>query len=131
MLAPLSTRTDRRRGVVAVESLLAVPVVLAVLALLVGAAELIAAQQLLAEAGGRAARVAAVGGTPEQVRAAVVAVLGAERGEQAEVTIDPPAGPPGGLVEVRVTLAARHLTTRLAPVARDEPLAGRTVMVRE
>lgn len=131
MPAPPPPRADRRRGAVAIETLLAVPVVMAVLALLVGAAELIAAQQLLAEAGGRAARVAAVGGTPGQVRAAVAAVLGSERGEKAEVVIDPPDGPPGGLVEVRVTLAARHLTTRLAPVSRNEPLAGRAVMVRE
>lgn len=131
MPPPLPSRADRRRGVVAVEALLAVPAVLVVLGLLVGAAELIAAQQLLAEAGGRAARVAAVGGSPEQVRAAAVAVLGAERGERAEVSIDPPAGPPGELIEVRVTLAARHLTTGLAPVDRDEPLTGRAVMVRE
>lgn len=124
-------RTADRRGAVTVEALLAVPILLLLLALLVGAAELIAAEQAVAEAAGRAARVAAIGGTPEQVQAAAAAVLGAERAGRATVTVEPAAGRPGELIDVRVTVAARHLTTRLAPVSRDEGLVGRVVVVRE
>jgi Flp pilus assembly protein TadG len=126
-----------RRGAAAVETLLVLPLFLAILLGMVGIADLTVTEQLLNEASGRAVRTAALGGTEEQVRASVRAVLGDKRSEHAKITViavngEPGPIPPGALIEVRVEIDARHATaTSLAPISGDEPLFGRSVMQRE
>lgn len=130
-------RPSSRRGTVAFETLMVLPLFLALLLGMVGIADLLIAEQMVAEASGRAARTAALGGTEEQVRDSVRAVLGASRADKAKITVlsvdgEPGPVPPGGLIEVRVELEARHATsTRLAPVGGDESVVGRSVMQRE
>jgi hypothetical protein len=135
---------------VAVETLLVLPLFLALVVGMVGVADLLVAEQLLGEASGRAARTAALGGSEEQVRESIRAVLGPERAAHAKIYVGPAAGQPKGnkgngepghkdrpvapgeMIEVRIEIAARHATaTGLAPVGGDEPLVGRTVMQRE
>jgi len=134
---PLVPRHHARRGAAAFETVLVLPVFLALLLGMVGIADLIITEQLLIEASCRGARAAALGGSPEQVRECVRAVLGEERCRRATIHVGPAGDepgpvPPGGLIEVRVELEARHATaTGLAPVRGDEPLVGRTVMQRE
>jgi Flp pilus assembly protein TadG len=139
LLAPSRFTPERkaRRGVVTVELLLVLPVFLAMLLGLVGMADLLVTEQLLAEASGRAARAAALGGSEEQVKDAVRSVLGSERADRATIRVGPADGgtgpvPPGGLLEVRVEIEAQYATaTNLAPIRSDELLLGRTVMQRE
>lgn len=122
-----------RRGTVSLESLFGVALILAVILGAVGVADLLIAEQSLAEASGRAARAAALGGGDREIEAAVRAVIGPDRAEHARIAVHPRrAARPGELIEVRVELAARHaLATPFAPVSRNEPLVGRTVMQRE
>jgi hypothetical protein len=134
---------------VSLETLLVLPIFLALALGMVGLADLLVAEQLLGEASGRAARTAALGGSEEQVRESIRAVLGSERAAHAKIYIGPVNGQsrdkghgesehkdrlvaPGEMIEVRVEIAARHATvTFLTPVSGDEPLVGRTVMQRE
>ncbi len=126
-----------RRGVAAVEALLAIPLFLVVVLGAVGVGDLIISEQLLAEASARAARTAALGGTEDQVRQCVQIVLGEDRAQHATISIGPADGGdgpigPGRLIEVRIELDCRYATTTgLAPVPDDEPLVGRCVMQRE
>lgn len=139
MFAPRPTRRNRqtRRGIVTVELLLALPVFVALMLGMVGLADLVITEQLLAEASGRAARAAALGGSEEQVKEAVRAVLGPDRAERTTIRVGAANGrsgpvPPGGLIEVRVEIEAQYATaTRFAPIRDDEMLLGRTVMQRE
>jgi Flp pilus assembly protein TadG len=130
-------RRTRRRGIYTIELLLALPVFLALLVGMVGLADLLVTEQLLAEASGRAARAAALGGSEEQIKEAVRAVLGPERTERTRIRVGAANGqsgpvPPGGLIEVRVEIEAQYATvTGFAPVRNDEVLLGRTVMQRE
>jgi Flp pilus assembly protein TadG len=118
--------------------MLVLPLLLLVVLGMVGLADLIISEQMLAEAGGRAARAAALGKSDEEIAAAARSVLGDERAANATISVRPVGGrenepvPPGGLVEVRIEIAARHATTtRLALVDPDEVLIGRAVMQRE
>jgi hypothetical protein len=126
-----------RRGVVTLELLLALPVFLALVFGMVGLGDLLVTEQLLAEASGRAARAAALGGSEEQIKDAVRSILGPDRTEHATIHVGRADGksgpvPPGGLIEVRVEIESRYATvTHLAPVSDDEKLLGRTVMQRE
>lgn len=126
-----------RRGNAAVEMLFVVPLFLIVVLGLIGLSDLLITEQLLGEASGRGARTAALGGTDEQVRESVRAVLGRDRADKAEIRVLAADGsegpvPPGGLLEVRIELRARDATaTGFAPVSGDEVLIGRTVMQRE
>lgn len=140
MLPRRNHSRDRRtrRGSIAVETLLVLPLLLLVVLGMVGLADLIISEQMLAEAGGRAARAAALGKSEEEIAAAARSVLGDERAANATISVRPVGGQenepvaPGGLIEVRVELAARHATTtRLALVDPDEVLVGRAVMQRE
>jgi len=133
-----SRERNARRGSIATETLLVLPLLLLVVLGMVGLADLIISEQMLAEAGGRAARAAALGKSPEEISAAARSVLGDERAANATISVRPVGGqenepvPPGGLIEVRIELAARHATTTsLALVSPDEVLVGRAVMQRE
>ncbi len=133
-----NSRNGRRRGLVAAEALLILPLFLLVAVGMVGIADLLIAEQLVDEASGRGARAAAIRGSQEDVEAAVLAVLGEERAKEAKITAQGIDGtelklvPPGALLEVRVELDVKQATmTRLAPVFGSEPIAGRTVMLRE
>jgi hypothetical protein len=123
---------------------------------MVGLADLIVAEQLLAEASARGARTAALGGSEEQIRQAVQAVLGPQRAQHIKLSVSPVdcrdnhaddganGGTPGRLhdkrndhgkccpgelIEVRVELEAQFATaTRFCPVSSNELLIGRTVM---
>src|SRR4051794_32436682 len=135
MFARRRNPSDRsRRGAVSVEALFAVALVMTVVLGAVGVADLLIAEQSLAEASGRAARVAALGGTEGEIAAAAAAVLGPARAGHAKITVGTPAGSgtaaaAGGMVEVRVEVEARHATlTPFAPVSGGEKLLGRTVM---
>ena len=148
-LCQATCKQSVRRGAVAFESLLILPLFLLVVVAAVGVADLVVTEQLVDEASGRAARTAALGGSEEQVKESVRAVLGAERAKHVTIHVGPvrrsapsehdtvgstgrDAVPPGGLIEVRIEIEARHATTtRLAPVSGTELLVGRTVMQRE
>lgn len=151
----LPNRPPRRHGVAAVELLLVTPILLAIAIGMVGLADLIIAEQKVDEASGRAARVAALGGSDDQIEAAVRATLGSDR---ASVRLTPiraprPASAEGGhdrteadegaadtdkgsghleLIEVRVEIEVRHVAaTRFVPTSRTEKLVGRTVVQRQ
>lgn len=119
------------------EALLALPLLLLVAAGLVGLADLLVAEQLVGQASALGARVAALGGDEAEVRQAVAAVLGPDRAERAQVVIGTPEGTPsppapGQPLEVRVEIRVRDATlTWLVPSDPNEPLVGRTVMLRE
>jgi len=84
----LSTTTRaRRRGIAAIELLLITPVFLLVLAGMIGFADLIIAEQKMDQASGRVARIASMGGSEDQMREALVAVLGPERAKHAKIKI--------------------------------------------
>src|SRR5262245_34764487 len=111
--SPSAKRNVRkaRRGVITIELLLALPGFLALIFGMVGLADLLVAEQLLAEASGRAARTAALGGSEEQVKEAVRSILGPERTDRATIHVRPANGgsgpvPPGGLIEVRIEIEA-------------------------
>ena len=139
MIAPRPQAHDlrARRGVASFEAIFVLPIFLALLLGTAGIADLLIAEQLIGEASGRAARTAALGGSEEQVRESISAVLGPDRAGRAKIYIgaangDPGPVPPGGLIEVRIEIETRHATTTgLAPVSGDEPILGRTVMQRE
>jgi len=113
------------------------PILLLVVVGMVGLVDLIVAEQMLSEASGRGARIAAFGGTDDQVQEAVKATLGPDRTDHAKIyvvrtTADQKPIPQGGMIEVRIELDVRHATTtRLAPINPDEVLVGRAVMPRE
>jgi hypothetical protein len=86
---PNSSRPARRRGTAAAETLLVLPLFALLLAGMIGLADLLIAEQQLDEASGRAARCAALGGTEEQVRDTIRAVLGPERAKHATIHITP------------------------------------------
>ncbi len=149
-------RVKRRVGAVAFEALFVLPLFSMIVVGTVGLGDLLVAEQLLSEASARGARTAALGGTDEQIRDAVRAVLGPQRAERANIFIfpvsDPPAGNnseglpkdsdgrpngtadekwhcrPGELIEVRVQLEAQYATaTQFCPVGSHELLVGRAV----
>ncbi len=145
MIANRTKTVDRasRRGVAALEAIFALSLFMITVLGMIGIADLLITEQLLSEASGRGARVAALGGTPEQIQDAVQAVLGRERAANTSIYVGPvisetdaasslDAVPPGGLIEVRIEIEAQHATaTRLAPIRPTELLVGRTVMLRE
>lgn len=141
-------RTSRprpqRRGVLALELLFVFPILLVlVLAVVQFGLTLHARQQLLA-ASREGCRVAAVGGSPEQVTEAVRKCLGAGRLGQAETTISDETGAPvppgsdvpsGELVQVWVRIPAGFVVPDLLRFIgvsqRNTELVGRTTMRRE
>lgn len=139
MIAPRPQMSDRRsrRGVASFEAIFVLPIFLALVLGMAGIADLLITEQLIGEASARAARTAALGGTEEQVKESIRAVLGPDRADHAKIHVgaangEPGPVPPGGLIEVRIEIECRHATTTgLAPVSGDEPLVGRTVMQRE
>lgn len=137
MIARRPSPDRPRRGVVALETLLLLPVLLLVVAGMVGLTDLIMAEQKLDRASGAAARVAAGGGSDEDIERAVHATLGEKQARHAKIYVsrEDENGrpiPQGGMIEVRVEIQARHATaTPLAPIRPSEPLIGRTVMPRE
>ena len=152
-------RSTRRHGLAAVELLLVAPVLLGLATGMIGLADLIIAEQKVDEASGRAARVAALGGSDDQIEAAVRATLGPDRAKHANIHLTPiraprDAGAGGGhddrpekgdgatdedkgtghleLIEVRVEIEVRHIaTTRFVPTAGTDKLVGRTVVQRQ
>ncbi len=128
---------SRRRGAVAMETLLSVPLVGLLVAGAIGIADLIVAEQLVQEASARAARVAALGGDDAQIRQTVAAVLGSRRAQAAQVLVGSPADepgplPPGQLIEVRVELSVSDATvTPLVPLSGSETVVGRSVVLKE
>lgn len=89
---PLPPTRARRRGLVAAEMLLVLPIFLLLLTGMIGFADLLIAEQKMDEASGRAARVAALGGSEEQIEEAVRAVLGPDRAKHATIHITPICG---------------------------------------
>lgn len=150
---PLPSKRAARRGSVSFEALLVLPLLLMVVCGGVGLADLLVSEQMIDEASAKAARTAALGGSAERVRQTARAALGPKRAEHAEITVrviraekaderrdDPeqdrggddyhPA--PGDLLEVRVTIPARHATaTALAPIKGGKELVGRSVIQHE
>ena len=94
------SRRTGRRGVAAFELLLLLPILLLLLAGMVGVADLLIAEQRLDEAAARAGRVAAMGGSREQVEEAIVAVLGPDRAQHATISITPVPGATGSSDEL-------------------------------
>ncbi len=136
-LRPQARDRRTRRGVASFEAIFVLPIFLALVLGMAGIADLLIAEQLIGEASGRAARTAALGGSEEQVKESIRAVLGPDRADRAKIYVlaangEPGPIPPGGLIEVRIEIEARHATTTgLAPVSGNEPLVGRAVMQRE
>ncbi len=89
---PLPPTRARRRGLAAAEMLLVLPIFLLLLTGMIGFADLLIAEQKMDEASGRAARVAALGGSEEQIEEAVRAVLGPDRAKHATIHITPICG---------------------------------------
>jgi Flp pilus assembly protein TadG len=69
------------------EALFVLPIFSLITIGLVGISDLLVAEQLLSEASARGARTAALGGTEEQIRDAVNAVLGPVRSQYATITV--------------------------------------------
>jgi Flp pilus assembly protein TadG len=121
----------------AAELFFVLPLLLILTLGMVGLADLLIAEQLVTEASGRGARVIALGGTEDQAKDAIQAVIGPDRTDKANIvfvttTDDGQPIPPGGLIEVRIELETQYATvTQFAPVASDDLVIGRTVMQRE
>jgi hypothetical protein len=130
----------RRRGSLSVELLFVFPILLAVLLGAVQFSLWLSAQQRVALASREGARVAATGGTSDEVAAAVRATLGDARFSAAEVRAgltesngDPVAS--GEPVSVVVSLPAAAVVPDLLRFVgfsiRNEILASQTVMRKE
>ena len=87
-----------------------VPLFLAVVLGCMGLVDLLVTEQLLGEASGRGARTAALGGSDEQVKETIRAVLGKGRADKADIFVRAADGtegpvPPGGLLELNANAA--------------------------
>jgi hypothetical protein len=151
-LRPQSHNPRTRRGAVAFEALIVLPLFSLIVIGMVGLADLIISEQLLAEASARGARTAALGGTEDQIRDSILAVLGPQRGEHVSIHVFPVSAltndekpensvyrqsdgrdnwkcRPGELIEVRIELECQYAAaTRFCPVSPNELLIGRSVM---
>jgi hypothetical protein len=131
---------DARRGSAAVELLFVFPVVLA---LLLGTVEFslwLAAQQQVTLAAREGARVAATGGSSDDVNSAVALVLGSTRASQAQVVSvltasDGTSLVPGDPVLVQVQLPASavvpDLLIFLGLSIKNQAILSQTVMRKE
>ncbi len=138
---PTSKRSPGRKGgILALELLFALPVVLALLLAMIEFSTLLVARQQLLAASREGARVAAQGGTADDVAAAVRLFLGA--GPLGNATVDAVlAGadgqpvPSGGAVAVTVRLpTAQAVPDLLAFIGfsiQNETLVTQTVMRKE
>jgi hypothetical protein len=72
----MGVKPRRRRGILAIELLFALPLLMALLLAMVQFSVLISAQQQVTAAAREAARVAALGGSPQDVRTTVDRFLG-------------------------------------------------------
>lgn len=156
-LRPLVRNRRARRGMVSTETLLVLPLFLTVVLGMVGLADLLIAEQLLNEASARGARVAAVGGSDEQIKDAIQAILGPDKMANATIYVGRPHRAnqseshghdgqwqqnaenqqgrpiwPGELIEVRIEIQAQNATTTsLIHFCPNQQLIGRTVMQLE
>jgi Flp pilus assembly protein TadG len=130
-------RPQRRRGNVALEMLLVLPVVLTVVLAMVEYGLMMSAQEHLLAASREGGRVAALGGTPQDVTNAVQRHLGAGPLSQAEIdmTLTDSSGnpvPSGEPVTVWVSLPATAAVPNLLRFIgfdiAQETLVARTVM---
>ena len=127
------TRTSKRRGSVALETLFVLPILLAVLWGLVEFALLLGAEQKLAEASGVACRTGSLGHSDEAVKDAGKTVLGPKQYEKAKVHTkrwhDKHAG---SMIEVTVDLPATAASPSLLRLIgldlSGQTLTGRSVM---
>jgi Flp pilus assembly protein TadG len=130
----------RRRGYATIELLLVFPLLLALLLCTVELAVWLGAQQQVTLAAREGARVAATGGTPADVNAAVQLALGNTRYQQANVqaALTDANGNPvvsGAPVAVTVSLPATAVVPDLLIFIgisiRNESLVSQTVMRKE
>jgi hypothetical protein len=139
-----SQRTGRRRGVLTMELLLVFPILFALLLAMVQFSLTLHARQQLVAASREGARVAALGGDLDEVRAAVQRTLGRGRLADAAVHLTDGRGeeiaggqavPSGTAVAVWVRLPARHVVPDLLRFVgysiKKDVLLARTAMRRE
>jgi hypothetical protein len=137
-----SSQTGRRRGGhLAVELLLVLPILMAFLLGMMEFSLILAARQSLLAASREGARVAAHGGTDDEVRATVKRVLGTGRLGDSKVCIcslqEDPQHPNDGRdrVEVRVCVPTTYIVPdmlRWIGISfRDQDMVACTVMLKE
>jgi len=127
----------KRRGLLAMELLLALPILLALVLAVVQFALLLSARQQVTVAAREAARVAALGGSPADVRRVVDRFVGPEVGTVTARMTDT-AGtplPPGEPVEVAVRVPTRRMVPELLGMIGfglgDRELVARAIMRKE
>jgi Flp pilus assembly protein TadG len=131
---------SKRRGSLAIEMLIVLPVLLAIMLGMVEFSMLLVSRQELLTASREGARVAAIGGSQDDVEAAVRQFLGTGSLSQATITtvLTDNQGQPlpsGSPVAVTVSLpanqAAPDLLVFIGFSLRDETLVAQTVMRKE
>jgi uncharacterized protein (UPF0333 family) len=136
----MRVKSSPRRAHVALELLLVLPLLLTVLLGTVEFSLMLTAQQQVSLASREAARVAATGGTPDEILYAVRLSLGDARFMQATVTplltdTDGNPIPSGEPIAVRVELPATAAVPDMLVFAgisiRNQVLMGQTVMRKE
>ena len=139
-----ATRRSRRCGYLLFELLLLLPVLLVLVLAAVEFGMLLQARQQLVAASREGGRVAAVGGTHQDVEELTRRVLGSGRLGDAEIQLTFEDGTPllpgqtvptGAAVAVWIRLPARHAVPDLLRFIgyslKDDEIVGRTVMRRE
>ncbi len=135
----VSSRRSGRRGMISVEFLLISPLLVGLLLAVVQLSLLLSSQQMLSAASREGARVAAVGGTEEEVKHAVLRFLGKGKLSQTkiETTLTDASGQPipsGEAVSVTLHLPAHQAAPNFLGIigfSFKEPLVARTVMRKE
>jgi hypothetical protein len=131
--------THPRRGSVSLETLILIPLGMALLLGVIEFGMLLANKTLVESATAQAGRVAAQGGSEQEIRAALKRVLGPQRFKLADVYMtSTPDGTPlrtGDPVEVRVEILARDVVPNLLTFVGfglgDHKLTGRAVLRME
>lgn len=130
-------RTNRRRGILAMEMLIALPILLSIVLAVVQFALLLSARQQVTVAAREAARVAALGGSPAEIRRVVDRFVGPSVGTVTARMTDTKGMPlpPGEPVEVSVRIPTRRMVPELLGMIGfglgDRELVARAVMRKE
>lgn len=130
-------RHKRRRAALAMELLLALPILMTVVLGMVQFSLLISARQIVTVAAREGGRVAALGGTQEEIQAAVDRSIGCQVA-QVQAAIDDAAGDPIDAGEP-VTVVVRVRTSCLVPELlsfagisfRNQEMVARAVLRKE
>ena len=129
--------TQKRRGILAIELLFALPLVIGLLLAMIQFSLFLSARQQVTNATREGARVLALGGDADEVRLAVDRFLGPQIADISATLTDGNGNPvaPGQPVEVMVRIPTKYLVPDMLGMIGfgwgDSKLISKTVMRRE